>query len=91
MKHIVIVMLLIALLGKITQSIPESVTEPGPFKRAPCQCLMITCSPLVAASLTVISVKAVSGMIKESVKGYMQLTYPIFYVKIGRASCRDRV
>ncbi|XP_062321159.1 NIPA-like protein 2 [Osmerus eperlanus] len=48
MKHIVIVMLLIALL----------------------------------ASLTVISVKAVSGMIKESVKGYMQLTYPIFYVML---------
>ncbi|KAL0963313.1 hypothetical protein UPYG_G00304490 [Umbra pygmaea] len=48
MKHVVIVMLLVALL----------------------------------ASLTVISVKAVSGMITESIKGEMQLTYPIFYVMV---------
>ncbi|KAJ8334715.1 hypothetical protein SKAU_G00403540 [Synaphobranchus kaupii] len=34
------------------------------------------------ASLTVISVKAVSGMITESVKGSLQLTYPIFYVMV---------
>ncbi|KAF3840427.1 hypothetical protein F7725_019144, partial [Dissostichus mawsoni] len=45
-KHIVIVMLLVALL----------------------------------ASLTVISVKAVSGMIAESITGQLQLIYPIFYV-----------
>ncbi|XP_051261204.1 NIPA-like protein 2 [Dicentrarchus labrax] len=47
-KHIVIVMLLVALL----------------------------------ASLTVISVKAVSGMITESIKGQLQLIYPIFYVML---------
>ncbi|GLD48670.1 NIPA-like protein 2 [Lates japonicus] len=47
-KHIVIVMLLVALL----------------------------------ASLTVISVKAVSGMITESIKGQLQLIYPIFYVMV---------
>ncbi|XP_036794037.1 NIPA-like protein 2 isoform X4 [Oncorhynchus mykiss] len=34
------------------------------------------------ASLTVISVKAVSGMITESIKGDLQLTYPIFYVMV---------
>ncbi|XP_052362549.1 NIPA-like protein 2 [Oncorhynchus keta] len=34
------------------------------------------------ASLTVISVKAVSGMITESLKGDLQLTYPIFYVMV---------
>ncbi|XP_034089281.1 NIPA-like protein 2 [Gymnodraco acuticeps] len=45
-KHIVIVMLLVALL----------------------------------ASLTVISVKAVSGMIAESITGQLQLIYPIFYI-----------
>lgn len=41
------------------------------------------------ASLTVISVKAVSGMITESVKGSLQLTYPIFYVMavVMVASC----
>ncbi|XP_077383032.1 NIPA-like protein 2 [Festucalex cinctus] len=50
MKHIVVVMLLVALL----------------------------------ASLTVISVKAVSGMIAESIKGegHLQLIYPIFYVML---------
>ncbi|XP_034729614.1 NIPA-like protein 2 [Etheostoma cragini] len=47
-KHIVIVMLLVALL----------------------------------ASQTVISVKAVSGMITESIKGQLQLIYPIFYVML---------
>ncbi|KAM6910222.1 NIPA-like protein 2 [Xenentodon cancila] len=47
-KHIVVVMLLVALL----------------------------------ASLTVISVKAVSGMIAESIKGQLQLIYPIFYVML---------
>ncbi|XP_057690965.1 NIPA-like protein 2 isoform X2 [Corythoichthys intestinalis] len=47
-KHIVIVMLLVALL----------------------------------ASLTVISVKAVSGMIAESIQGHLQLIYPIFYVML---------
>ncbi|KAG8441793.1 hypothetical protein GDO86_010827 [Hymenochirus boettgeri] len=41
------------------------------------------------ASLTVISVKAVSGMIVLTFKGSMQLTYPIFYVMlvIMIASC----
>ncbi|XP_072459528.1 NIPA-like protein 2 isoform X1 [Notamacropus eugenii] len=41
------------------------------------------------ASLTVISVKAVSSMIILSVKGKMQLTYPIFYIMftIMMASC----
>ncbi|KAM8966834.1 NIPA-like protein 2 [Pelodytes ibericus] len=34
------------------------------------------------ASLTVISVKAVSGMITMTLKGNMQLTYPIFYVMV---------
>ncbi|XP_063055643.1 NIPA-like protein 2 [Engraulis encrasicolus] len=56
MKHIVIIMLLVALL----------------------------------ASLTVISVKAVSGMITESIQGnHLQFTYPIFYVMfiIMVASC----
>ncbi|XP_036395058.1 NIPA-like protein 2 [Megalops cyprinoides] len=48
LKHIVVVLLLVALL----------------------------------ASLTVISVKAVSGMITESLKGSLQLTYPIFYVMV---------
>ncbi|XP_077577972.1 NIPA-like protein 2 isoform X6 [Stigmatopora nigra] len=47
-KHIVIVMLMVALL----------------------------------ASLTVISVKAVSGMIAESIQGHLQLIYPIFYVML---------
>ncbi|XP_028985888.1 NIPA-like protein 2 isoform X2 [Betta splendens] len=47
-KHIVVVMLLVALL----------------------------------ASLTVISVKAVSGMITETIKGQLQLIYPIFYVMV---------
>lgn len=47
-KHIVIVMLLVALL----------------------------------ASLTVISVKAVSGMITETIKGEFQFIYPIFYVML---------
>ncbi|TSK20266.1 NIPA-like protein 2 [Bagarius yarrelli] len=47
MKHIVIVMLLVALL----------------------------------ASVTVITVKAVSGMITETIRGsHLQLTYPIFYI-----------
>nr|XP_020462385.1 NIPA-like protein 2 [Monopterus albus] len=47
-KHIVVVMLLVALL----------------------------------ASLTVISVKAVSGMITETIKGQLQLIYPIFYIML---------
>ncbi|XP_018618536.1 NIPA-like protein 2 isoform X2 [Scleropages formosus] len=34
------------------------------------------------ASVTVISVKAVSGMITESVEGNLQLIYPIFYVMV---------
>uniref|UniRef100_A0AAY4ACL7 NIPA like domain containing 2 n=1 Tax=Denticeps clupeoides TaxID=299321 RepID=A0AAY4ACL7_9TELE len=60
MKHIVIVMLLVALL----------------------------------ASVTVISVKAVSGMITESILGnYLQLTYPIFYVMFAVmvASCAFQI
>ncbi|XP_076004606.1 NIPA-like protein 2 isoform X4 [Genypterus blacodes] len=45
------------------------------------------------ASLTVISVKAVSGMITESIKGHLQLTYPIFYVMlvIMIASCAFQI
>ncbi|CAM5108617.1 unnamed protein product [Natator depressus] len=34
------------------------------------------------ASLTIISVKAVAGMITFSAKGKMQLTYPIFYIML---------
>ncbi|KAM4633169.1 NIPA-like protein 2 [Polymixia lowei] len=58
-KHIIIVMLLVALL----------------------------------ASLTVISVKAVSGMITESLKGHLQLIYPIFYVMlvVMVASCAFQI
>ncbi|XP_068425975.1 NIPA-like protein 2 [Clinocottus analis] len=58
-KHIVVVMLLVALL----------------------------------ASLTVISVKAVSGMIAESIQGHLQLIYPIFYVMlvIMIASCAFQI
>lgn len=58
-KHIVVVMLLVALL----------------------------------ASLTVISVKAVSGMITESIKGHLQLIYPIFYVMfvVMVASCAFQI
>lgn len=58
-KHIVVVMLLVALL----------------------------------ASLTVISVKAVSGMITETIKGQLQLIYPIFYVMlvIMIASCAFQI
>ncbi|KAF7641353.1 hypothetical protein LDENG_00283770, partial [Lucifuga dentata] len=45
------------------------------------------------ASLTVISVKAVSGMISESVKGSLQLVYPIFYVMliVMVASCTFQI
>uniref|UniRef100_UPI0037E89AB7 NIPA-like protein 2 isoform X2 n=1 Tax=Semicossyphus pulcher TaxID=241346 RepID=UPI0037E89AB7 len=58
-KHIIIVMLLVALL----------------------------------ASLTIISVKAVSGMITESIKGQLQLIYPIFYVMlvVMVASCAFQI
>lgn len=46
-----------------------------------------------AASLTVISVKAVSGMITESIKGQLQLIYPIFYVMlvVMVASCAFQI
>lgn len=46
-----------------------------------------------AASLTVISVKAVSGMITESIKGQLQLIYPIFYIMlvIMIASCAFQI
>ncbi|XP_028673142.1 NIPA-like protein 2 [Erpetoichthys calabaricus] len=45
------------------------------------------------ASVTVISVKAVSGMITESVNGSIQLIYPIFYVMVVVmiASCAFQV
>ncbi|XP_049585831.1 NIPA-like protein 2 [Syngnathus scovelli] len=45
------------------------------------------------ASLTVISVKAVSGMITETIKGHLQLIYPIFYVMfvIMVASCAFQI
>ncbi|XP_068616404.1 NIPA-like protein 2 [Brachionichthys hirsutus] len=58
-KHVVVVMLLVALL----------------------------------ASVTVISVKAVSGMITESIRGQLQLIYPIFYVMliIMIASCAFQI
>uniref|UniRef100_A0A8C5GFJ1 NIPA-like protein 2 n=1 Tax=Gouania willdenowi TaxID=441366 RepID=A0A8C5GFJ1_GOUWI len=58
-KHIVVVMLLVALL----------------------------------ASLTVISVKAVSGMITETIKGHLQLIYPIFYIMlvVMAASCAFQI
>uniref|UniRef100_A0A3Q3X6X2 Uncharacterized protein n=1 Tax=Mola mola TaxID=94237 RepID=A0A3Q3X6X2_MOLML len=58
-KHIVVVMLLVALL----------------------------------ASPTVISVKAVSGMVTESVKGQLQLIYPIFYIMlvVMVASCAFQI
>lgn len=42
--------------------------------------LTLVCA--AAASLTVISVKAVSGMITESIKGQLQFIYPIFYVML---------
>uniref|UniRef100_A0A8C2PFT0 NIPA like domain containing 2 n=1 Tax=Capra hircus TaxID=9925 RepID=A0A8C2PFT0_CAPHI len=50
---------------------------------APLGCMSVT------ASVTVISVKAVSGMITFSVTDKMQLTYPIFYIMciIMIASC----
>uniref|UniRef100_A0AAY5F0Y4 NIPA like domain containing 2 n=1 Tax=Electrophorus electricus TaxID=8005 RepID=A0AAY5F0Y4_ELEEL len=59
-KHIVIVMLLVALL----------------------------------ASVTVISVKAVSGMLTETVRGsHLQLTYPVFYIMfiVMVASCSNYI
>ncbi|XP_053738053.1 NIPA-like protein 2 [Synchiropus splendidus] len=45
------------------------------------------------ASATVISVKAVSGMITETIKGDLQLIYPIFYVMviIMVASCAFQI
>lgn len=45
------------------------------------------------ASVTVISVKAVSGMITETIKGSLQLVYPIFYVMfvIMVASCAFQI
>lgn len=52
------------------------------------RCVFYLCFCL-PASLTVISVKAVSGMITLSVTGKMQLTYAIFYIMlvIMIASC----
>lgn len=51
------------------------------------------CLCSAAASLTVISVKAVSGMITESIKGQLQLIYPIFYIMlvIMIASCAFQI
>lgn len=45
------------------------------------------------ASVTVISVKAVSGMITESIRGSLQLIYPIFYVMfvVMVASCAFQI
>ncbi|XP_062424536.1 NIPA-like protein 2 [Rhea pennata] len=45
------------------------------------------------ASLTVIAVKAVAGMITCSVKGKMQLTYPVFYIMciLMAATCAFQV
>ncbi|XP_061675532.1 uncharacterized protein LOC133500620 isoform X5 [Syngnathoides biaculeatus] len=49
--------------------------------------------PAVPPSLTVISVKAVSGMIAETIKGHLQLIYPIFYVMlvVMVASCAFQI
>jgi len=65
-NHIVVMMILVALLGKNRfWSRDEWVSK----------------SVFVAASVTVISVKAVSGMITETIRGsHLQLTYPIFYI-----------
>lgn len=54
---------------------------------------VICCLCAVSASLTVISVKAVSGMIAESIKGQLQLIYPIFYVMlvVMVASCAFQI
>lgn len=54
-----------------------------------CECLCF----FAAASLTVISVKAVSGMITESIKGQLQLIYPIFYIMlvVMIASCAFQI
>lgn len=51
--------------------------------------LFVFCLFSLSASLTVISVKAVSGMITFSLMDKMQLTYPIFYIMfiIMIASC----
>ncbi|XP_010224651.1 PREDICTED: NIPA-like protein 2 [Tinamus guttatus] len=45
------------------------------------------------ASLTVIAVKAVAGMITHSVKGKMQLAYPVFYIMciLMAATCAFQV
>ncbi|KAJ0065879.1 hypothetical protein NL108_000113, partial [Boleophthalmus pectinirostris] len=45
------------------------------------------------ASVTVISVKAVSGMLTETIKGSLQLVYPIFYVMfvVMVASCAFQI
>lgn len=54
---------------------------------------VICCLSIAAASLTVISVKAVSGMITETIKGQLQFIYPIFYVMlvIMIASCAFQI
>lgn len=51
------------------------------------------CLRSATASLTVISVKAVSGMITESIKGQLQLIYPIFYIMliVMIASCAFQI
>ncbi|XP_067830973.1 NIPA-like protein 2 [Heptranchias perlo] len=36
----------------------------------------------ILASMTVISVKAVSGMVTSSIKGQLQFQYPVFYVML---------
>jgi hypothetical protein len=80
-KHITIVMLLVALLGKNS----DRLYGGSWLSRFRMGCITPGNShavPVVLASLTVISVKAVSGMITESLKGDLQLTYPIFYVMV---------
>lgn len=47
-----------------------------------CESCPANLSLSLSASLTVIAVKAVASMITLSVKGKMQLTYPIFYIMI---------
>lgn len=58
-----------------------------------CEGYSVACVCSAAASLTVISVKAVSGMITESIKGHLQLIYPIFYIMlvVMIASCAFQI
>lgn len=78
-NYLVLILLLVALLGRtITQHMLS--VEPIVYKEViniPITKIMELC-PL--GSVTVITVKAVSGMIVLSILGPLQLSYPIFYV-----------